>query len=345
MRLKPAQWASHLRGPLASVYGLFSDEPLLLQEAEDALIAAAVQQGFAQKQRLGQQGSNIWDTLRDERDAGSLFAEQRLLLLRLDSPKVPKEGGAALQYWLTSPPSDTLLILSGPRPDASTQKAAWFKAIETHGHTLLLYRPEGQDWPRWVEQRLRAAGMRADSAAIQLLTELSAGNLSACHQAIQRLQQVYPGQSIIDVTTIRAVLADSSQFTIYDLADAVLRGETEHILRILDRLHNGDGEPALCLWILHKDLRLLAELRAGGVDTDTFFRQNRIFPPRQGWLRNAARRLTRSGLQAGLNDCLTIDARIKGQDPTPVWPALADLCLRIAGMPPERHNREDIRMG
>lgn len=327
MRRKPAQWASHLRGPLASVYGLFSDEPLLLQEAEDALIAAAAQHGFAQKQRLGQQGGTVWDALRDERDAGSLFAEQRLLLLRLDSPKVPKEGSAALQYWLASPPPDALLILSGPRPDASTQKTAWFKDIETHGHTLLLYRPEGQDWPRWVEQRLRAAGMQADSAAVQLLTDLSAGNLSACHQAIQRLQQVYPGQSI-DVTAIRAVLTDSSQFTIYDLADAVLRGETEQILRILDRLRSGDGEPALCLWVLHKDLRLLAELRAGGVDADAFFRQNRIFPPRQGWLRNAARRLTRPELRAGIEDCLAIDARIKGQDPTPVWPALTDLCLR-----------------
>ncbi|MCL4526959.1 MAG: DNA polymerase III subunit delta [Gammaproteobacteria bacterium] len=328
MRLKPTQWASHLRGPLASVYGIFSDEPLLLQEAEDALMAAAAQHGFAQKQRLAQPGGGIWDALRDERDAGSLFAAQRLLLLRLDSPKVPKEGSAALQYWLASPPPDTLLVLSGPRPDAGTQKTAWFKAIETHGHALLLYRPEGQDWPRWVEQRLNAAGMQADSAAVQLLTDLSAGNLGACHQAIQRLQQVYPGQRI-DVIAIRAVLADSSQFTIYDLADAVLRGETEPMLHMLDRLRNGDGEPALCLWALHKDLRLLAELRAGGVDADVFFQQNRIFPPRQGWLRTAARRLTRTGLQAGIEDCLAIDARIKGQDPTPVWPALTDLCLRM----------------
>ncbi|BBF65474.1 DNA polymerase III subunit delta [Acidithiobacillus sp. 'AMD consortium'] len=328
MRLKPTHWASHLRGPLASVYGLFSDEPLLLQEAEDALMAAAAQHGFAQKQRLAQQDGGIWDALRDERDAGSLFAAQRVLLLRLDSPKVPKEGSAALQYWLASPPPDALLVVSGPRPDASTQKTAWFKGIETHGHTLLLYRPEGRDWSRWVEERLRAAGMQADSAAVQLLTDLSAGNLGACHQAIQRLQQVYPGQRI-DVIAIRAVLADSSQFTIYDLADAVLRGETEQMLHMLDRLRNGDGEPALCLWVLHKDLRLLAELRAGGVDVDAFFRQNRIFPPRQGWLRTAARRLTRSGLQAGIEDCLAIDARIKGQDPTPVWPALTDLCLRM----------------
>ena len=328
MRLKPAQWASHLHGPLASVYGLFSDEPLLLQEAEDALIAAAAQRGFTQKQRLGQQDGSVWDALRDERDAGSLFAEQRLLLLRLDSPKVPKEGSAALQYWLASPPPDALLILSGPRPDTSTQKTIGFKTVETDGHTLLLYRREGQDWPRWVEQRLRAAGMQADDAAVQLLTELSAGNLSACHQAIQRLRQVYPGQRI-DVTALRAVLADSSHFTIYDLADAVLRGETEQTLRILDRLRSGDGEPALCLWVLHKDLHLLAELRAGGVDADAFFRQNRTFPPRQGWLRSAARRLTRPELQADIEDCLAIDARIKGQDPTPVWPALTDLCLRM----------------
>ena len=36
-------------------------------------------------------------------------------------------------------------------------------------------------------------------------------------------------------------------------------------------------------------------------------------------------------LLAGIRECLEIDARIKGQDTTPVWPALTDLCLRIAG--------------
>jgi DNA polymerase-3 subunit delta len=329
MRLKPGQWSGHLQGKLASVYGLFSDEPLLLQEAEEALCQVAAEQGFAQRQRLNH-SSAPWDALRDERDAGSLFAEQRLLLLRLDSIKLPKEGVSALQYWLASPPPDALLVFSGPRPDASVQKTQWFKALESHGQTLLLYRPEGADWIRWIEQRLKLQKMSADDEAIQLLADLSAGNLGACHQAILRLQQIYPGQAV-DVAAIRNVLADSSQFNIYDLADATLRAEPTQILRIIDRLRSGDGEPALCLWALHKDLRILAELRAAHVDVDQVFRQNRVFPPRQNWFRAAARRLPGHSLQAGIRECLEIDARIKGQDPTPVWPALTDLCLRIAG--------------
>ncbi len=341
MRLKPGQWSGHLRGELATSYGLFSDEPLLLQEAEEALSQVALQKGFTQRQRLNHSDA-AWDALRDARDAVSLFAEPRLLLLRLDSLKLAKEGVTTLQYWLSSPPPDAMLVLSGPRPDANTQKTSWFKALESQGQTLLLYRPEGADWIRWIEQRLAPLNMQAESAAIQLLADLSAGNLGACHQAIQRLQQVHPGQQIT-VASIRSVLADSSQFSIYDLADAALRAEKTRILRIIERLRSGDGEPALCLWALHKDLRLLAELRGGHVEIDQFFRQNRIFQPRQEWLRHAARRLTGTTLLAGIRECLEIDARIKGQDPTPVWPALTDLCLRIAEAAPERHNRENIR--
>ncbi|WP_215843774.1 DNA polymerase III subunit delta [Acidithiobacillus montserratensis] len=341
MRLKPGQWSAHLQGKLAALYGLFSDEPLLLQEAEDALCAAAAAQGFAQRQRLNHSAAP-WEALRDERDAGSLFAEPRLLLLRLDSIKISKEGTGALQYWLASPAPDALLVLSGPRPDANTQKTTWFKALESQGQTLLLYRPEGADWIRWIEQRLALQKISADRDAIQLLADLGAGNLSACHQAILRLQQIHPGQTI-DARAIRHVLADSSQFTIYDLADASLRAEAPQILRIIDRLRSGDGEPALCLWALHKDLRILAELRGGHMDTEQFFRQNRIFPPRQDWLRHAAKRLSGASLLAGIRECLDIDARIKGQDPTPIWPALTDLCLRIAGSAADRHNRENIR--
>ncbi|MHB0888504.1 DNA polymerase III subunit delta [Acidithiobacillus sp.] len=338
MRLKAAQWSAHLRGTLARAYGLFADDPLLTQEAEDALLAAARQQGYAQRERLNGGSSAPWERMKDERNAGSLFAERRVLLLRLDSPKPPREGTAALEYWLASPPEDAILVISGARPDANTQKSAWFKALESKGHTLILYAPEGKDWPRWVEARLAQAGLRADAEAVQVLSSLSEGNLLACSQSITRLQQL-AGNGQVDAAAVRAVLGDSSQFSIYDLADAALRGEPRHALRILDRLRQGDGEPTLCLWALHRDCRLLLQLQDPQVQAGSLFSKARIFPPRQDWLRNAARRLSTAGLLTALQDCAAIDARIKGQDPTPVWPALADLVLRIAGPGPSGHNK------
>ncbi|NAS64706.1 DNA polymerase III subunit delta, partial [Pseudomonas syringae pv. actinidiae] len=50
MKLAPAQLAKHLQGTLAPVYVISGDDPLLCQEAADAVRAAARQQGFDERQ-------------------------------------------------------------------------------------------------------------------------------------------------------------------------------------------------------------------------------------------------------------------------------------------------------
>ena len=50
MKLNPAQLGKHLQGALAPVYVVSGDEPLLCQEACDAIRQAARQQGFSERQ-------------------------------------------------------------------------------------------------------------------------------------------------------------------------------------------------------------------------------------------------------------------------------------------------------
>ena len=49
MRLRIDQLDKHLEGSLASIYVLGGDEPLQIQEARDAIRAAAVKQGFDER--------------------------------------------------------------------------------------------------------------------------------------------------------------------------------------------------------------------------------------------------------------------------------------------------------
>jgi len=50
MKLAPAQLNKHLQGALAPVYVVSGDDPLLCQEAADAIRNAARQQGFDERQ-------------------------------------------------------------------------------------------------------------------------------------------------------------------------------------------------------------------------------------------------------------------------------------------------------
>jgi len=329
MRVKGEQWSARLRRALPPVAAIFSDEILLREEAMALYLEAARAQGFAARQRLYQQ-DEPWEALRDERDALSLFAEQRCLILYLDHLRLPKAATAALAHWLAAPPEATRLCLVGPRPDASQQKLEWFRHLEQGAAVVVLYAPNAQEWPQWVATRLRQAGLDAEDSALQLLCELTAGNLAACRQAILRLRE-FAGPRI-DAATVRELLADDSRFTVFELADAALRGETAQVDHILSRLQGGNAEPVLLLWALHRDLRLL--LRLQREDAAALCREERLFPPRSQWLRKAAARIPATLLWECLTDCRAIDARIKGQDPSPLWPAIGGLVLRIAAARP-----------
>ncbi|MCE5387547.1 MAG: DNA polymerase III subunit delta [Acidithiobacillus sp.] len=334
MRLKARDWPHDLRTD-RPCYGIFSDEPLLLAETEKEILGYWQRAGFDQRQRIT--GENQWGRLREERDSLSLFAERRVVILRLDDLRPGKEAASSLAFWLQSPPAETRLLVLGPRPDAQAQKLKWFQELDqsTRCGVLLLYPPETRHWPRWIAQRLQSAQVAASSEAIADLAQRTEGNLAAAEQAIRRFAELFPGQSLTS-QDLPELLGDSAQFSIFDLSEAVLAGDPNRIIRTLRRLQQNEAEPILLLWTLHRDIVLLLQLQDGS--PEEILRRERIFPPRSEALLAAARRIPRQHLLESLSFCGQIDARIKGQDPRPFWPALADLALQFAAHGLAGHN-------
>lgn len=129
MKLTPAQLAKHLQGPLAPVYVVSGDEPLLCQEACDAIRQACRERDFGERQVFNAEANFDWGLLLEAGASLSLFAEKRLIELRLPSGKPGDKGAAILQEYLQRPPEDTVLLLSLPKLDGSTQKTKWAKAL------------------------------------------------------------------------------------------------------------------------------------------------------------------------------------------------------------------------
>lgn len=97
MKLTPAQLAKHLQGPLAPVYVVSGDEPLLCQEACDAIRQACRERDFGERQVFNAEANFDWGLLLEAGASLSLFAEKRLIELRLPSGKPGDKGAAILQ--------------------------------------------------------------------------------------------------------------------------------------------------------------------------------------------------------------------------------------------------------
>jgi len=337
MKLAPAQLNKHLQGSLAPVYIVSGDDPLLCQEAADAIRAAARQQGFDERQVFSADANFDWGNLLLAGASLSLFAQRRLLELRLPSGKPGDKGAAALMEYCANPAEDTLLLISLPKLDGSAQKTKWGKALieGPQCQFIQIWPVDAQQLPQWINQRLSQAGLSAQRDAVDLIAARVEGNLLAAAQEIEKLKLLADGNQIT-VETVQAAVADSARFDVFGLVDAILNGEAGHALRMLEGLRGEGVEPPVILWALARELRLLAGLAqqfSQGVPLDKAFSQARppVWDKHRPLVSKALQRLSAQRWAMLLQDAQRIDAQIKGQAEGSPWTSLARLSLLMAG--------------
>ncbi|MHB0765414.1 DNA polymerase III subunit delta [Stutzerimonas sp. NM35] len=337
MKLSPAQLGKHLQGPLAPVYVVSGDEHLLCQEACDAIRTACRQQDFSERQVLNVETGFDWGQLVEAGASLSLFAEKRLLELRIPNGKPGDKGAAALIDYLTRPAEDTVLLISLPKLDGNTQKTKWAKALIDGKQVqfLQIWPVDATQLPQWIRQRLSQAGLAADQEAVELITARVEGNLLAAVQEIEKLKLLAEAGQIT-AATVQAAVADSARYDVFGLIDAALQGQPEHVLRMLDGLRGEGVEPLFIMTMLAREVRQLANialLYSQGVPLDRAFSQARppVWDKRRPLVSKALQRHDASGWQRLLMSAQLIDEQIKGQAEGDPWVGLSDLCLQLSG--------------
>src|SRR3954470_18445813 len=141
MQLAAAQLSQHLQKGLRPLYTLHGDEPLLIQEAADAIRAAARSQGYTERTVHTVAGAHFdWSEVLAAGGSLSLFADKQIVEVRIPSGKPGKEGSVALQQRAetTAGSDSTLTLVLLPKLDRQTRSGAWFGALEANGVTLQL---------------------------------------------------------------------------------------------------------------------------------------------------------------------------------------------------------------
>src|SRR3954453_15602433 len=125
MQLRSSDLAPQLAKSLLPAYVIHGDEPLIAMEAADAVRAAARKNGFGERQVIEPGRSFDWSEFSHAAAAMSLFAEKKLVELRLPNGKPGTHGGAAIAAYCErcgeKPNPDQLLLVTLPRLDRTGQ--------------------------------------------------------------------------------------------------------------------------------------------------------------------------------------------------------------------------------
>jgi DNA polymerase-3 subunit delta len=330
MQLAAAQLPAHLQKGLKSLYTLHGDEPLLIQEAADAIRATARAQGFTERTVFTVAGAHFdWSAVLASGSEMSLFGDRQIVELRIPSGKPGKEGSAALQQLaeVAARNDSVLTLVLLPRLDAATQKGAWFGALDGFGVTLRVDPVDRKALPQWIAQRLalqhqRVCAGEEGQRTLQFFADRVEGNLLAAHQEVQKLALLHP-EGELSFEQVESAVLNVARYDAFKLAEAVLAGQTARVQRMLDGLQAEGEAPVLVHWALSEDIRTLARVRTAldaGRPMPMALRENRVWGAKEKLMERVLPRLSATTLAQWLQDAHTVDGIVKGLK-VPAWPA------------------------
>lgn len=332
MRLRPEQLSAHLQQHLLPVYVVSGDEPLVVQECCDQIRRAARAAGCAERELLEVGAAGFrWSDLVASAASLSLFSERKLTELRVPGGKPGTEGSKAITEYLGLAAQDSLLLLVAGKIDKQSTQSKWFKALDSHGAVVQVWPVDATSLPRWLDQRIKAAGLRIDDDALQLLCERVEGNLLAAVQEVEKLALLAVAGHITVETVVTSV-AENARYSPFELADIALRGDARAGLRMLHGLRAEGTEPAVVLWALAKDIRTLHQLQgdcSGGKSLQQAMQARRVWKNRMPLLQGALNRHDPDSLHQLLEQATAVDGSIKGYGTGKPWDHLESLVTAL----------------
>lgn len=337
MQLALNQLAAHLQKGLRPLYTLHGDEPLQLQEAADAIRAAARAAGHSERSVYTVQGAHFdWSSVLAAGGSFSLFADKKLVEIRIPSGKPGKDGSAAIQQLAENAAQDdsTLTIITLPRLDAATKKGAWFGALDANGVTIQIDPIERVALPQWIAQRLarqnqRVASGEAGQRTLQFFADRVEGNLLAAHQEIQKLGLLQPEGELSFEVVEQAVL-NVARYDVFKLSEAVLSGNLPRAMRMMDGLQAEGTAEVLVHWTLSEDIRNLKRAKdalASGQPLPMVLRSLRIWGNKERLFERVVPRLSANAAVRLLHSAHVVDGIVKGL-PADNWPSDSWQALR-----------------
>jgi len=339
MRLTSDKLPAQLAKGLASIYVIGGNEPLLVEEAADAVRAAARPQGYNNREIFFAESGFDWSALAQASTSLSLFAERRLLELRLSSAKVDEKGARVLLEYAANPDPDAILLIVCGVWENAIRDSRWYQGLEKVGVAVQVWPMEAARLPAWIAARLARHRLSVPPAALELIAQRTEGNLLAARQEVEKLALLHePGTITYD--EILAAVTHNARFDIFQVVEAAIDGDPKRVDKLLRHLRAEGTEPVLLLWALTKELRVLTQAAIAsqrGQPVEKIFADNRIPERRQGQYKKALARRRGGFWTRMLIRAARVDLAIKTGS-APVWEELINLFGALVGRELDRGN-------
>jgi DNA polymerase-3 subunit delta len=256
----------------------------------------------------------------------------RLVAVR-HAQALPAKQSDTLVAYLRAPSRSTCLLLLADEPlhAQRDRREHWLLGAVPAAMIIELGLRRGRELERWLQQRGRRDGLEVDDDAARLLTQLVGDDLAVLLAETHKAALAGgPENQRVGVAEVRAVVGAHRLSGIFELTNAVERGQAGVALTALVSLLNAGEEPLRLVGLLTSDVRTtwtIKEAVGQGQSAEHIARTLRRPRPVVDALLARAAAVPVAELAARLQRCWAVEQRLKsGGEP------LAELAVLIASL-------------
>jgi len=331
MRIYHNQLTNTLNQGFKPVWLVFGDEPWQKNNSLTSIKQHCQQQGFSEVIRFSADDKFDWNSLVEEYQAMSLFAEQRIIEIELVTGKINEAGSKILLKLSDNFHQDVQLIFHGPKIDAGGQKRKWFKTLEQLGCFLPLYDIEGKQLQQWLSQQIKLQQLNIHSDVYPLMINLFEGNLPALEQELQKFSLLF-GSALITAEDAEKLLIKQAKFNPFQVIDTLLSGNLTKCISMLDQLQHEGAAVGQLIWFFHKEISQLSKMLEQieqGESINDIYKKYRIWDKKKPIYQHALNNITRDNINQAQARLAQTDLLSKTSIDFNPFILLADVCISL----------------
>ncbi|MDT8421135.1 MAG: DNA polymerase III subunit delta [Desulfuromonadales bacterium] len=241
-------------------------ELLMLYGSEGFLVEGAVRQIRAVLLAGGGEDFNFNQFYAKEAPADEIvaaartlpvFAERRLVLIK-EIHLLPAASQEVLQDYLKDPVPETCLLCTGEKIDSRRKFFQLFKKVGEVVEFKSLY---DNQLPAFVREQLSDENYEITGEALTLFCSRVGTNLHEVRAELAKLQTYLGERRLVDVADVQAVVSSIRSENVFEIGNAVARGETGRAFSLARRLVDEGEAPLKILSLLVRHYRHLWQIR------------------------------------------------------------------------------------
>lgn len=186
-----------------------------------------------------------------------VFADKRLVTIK-DAHQLPASELEKILPYLQNPAPETCLLFIAGKIDS---RRKFFQQLKKND-SLIEFKPlTDREFPQYIRNILNQRNIKISADALDLFCSMVGGNLHEIHAELDKLLTYIGTANLIDIMDVQAVVSRGRAENIFELGNAVGRGDIEKALTLVMRLSAAGEAPLKILSLLVLHFRRLWKVR------------------------------------------------------------------------------------